>query len=232
MASESIEDYIKAIFQLGRGTTRVQTSSVAQRLDVRPASVSNMMRRLANLGLVEYEPYRGATLTSEGEGLARRMVRRHRLLERFLSEVLDYPWDEVHDEAERLEHAVSSRFVEAVDRLLERPGTDPHGAPIPSRDGTMVERTYPSLAELQAGERAVVRRVRDSDASLLRHLAEIGIRPDVELDIVAHLDHEGPIAVRIHEDVFHLGQTTASGVFVERIPPNSTSREHPVPEDI
>lgn len=217
MATQSIEDYIKAIFQLGKDGAAVQTSAIAERLDVRPASVSNMMRRLAKLGLIDYAPYRGALLTEEGEALARRMVRRHRLLERFLSEVLDYPWEEVHEEAERLEHAVSPRFVEAIDHLLERPSTDPHGAPIPNRDGTMVETTYPSLAELQPGERAIVRRVRDSDASLLRYFREVGIRPDVILDVVARGAHEGPITVRVDDNVLHLGHVAAAGVFVERL---------------
>lgn len=216
--SQSIEDYIKAIFQLGgKDGKAVQTSSIAERLEVRPASVSNMMRRLAKLGLIDYAPYRGAQLTEDGEVLARGMVRRHRLLERFLTEVLDYTWEEVHDEAERLEHAVSPRFVEAVDHLLERPSTDPHGAPIPDRDGTMIETSYPSLAEIQPGERAIVRRVRDSDANLLRYFREVGIRPDVIVEVVARGTHDGPVSVRVNEDVLHLGEPAAAGIFVERL---------------
>ena len=190
VATESIEDYIKAIFQIGEHGGSVQTSALAERLDVRPASVSNMLRRLATLGLIEYEPYHGAQLTPEGETLARRMVRRHRLIERFLVEFLDYPWEEVHSEAERLEHAVSPRFVEALDALLERPQTDPHGAPIPARDGTMSQATYPTLTELDAGDRAIVRRVKDSDTELLRYLREVGIRPDVEIEVVSRATHD------------------------------------------
>lgn len=221
MATQSIEDYIKAIFHLARDDKAVQTSAIAERLEVRPASVSNMMRRLAKLGLIDYEPYRGAILTGEGQRLARRMVRRHRLIERFLTEILGYSWEEVHDEAERLEHAVSTRFVESIDHLLERPRTDPHGAPIPQQDGTMIETTSLTLAELVAGERAVVRRVRDSDAGLLRHFREIGIQPDVTVDVLAHGPHEGTLTVRIAGNVYHLGHAAAAGVFVERVPETS-----------
>lgn len=214
LASQSIEDYIKAIFQIGKGEP-VQTSSLAERLDVRPASVSNMMRRLASLGFVEYAPYRGARLTAEGQQLARRMVRRHRLIERFLTEVLDFPWDEVHAEAERLEHAVSPRFVEAIDRLLERPLTDPHGAPIPQPDGSMQEAAYPSLAEIPGPTTVTVRRVRDSDAELLRHFAEIGVRPGAIVEVLPRSPADESIRLRIGDRAHQLGAAAAAGVYVE-----------------
>lgn len=216
MSSESIEDYIKAIFQLGGETELVQTSAIADRLDVRPASVSNMMRRLAALGMAEHEPYRGTRLTAEGQALARRMIRRHRLIERFLVEFLEYPWDEVHDEAERLEHAVSPRFVEQLDQLLERPATDPHGAPIPASDGTMDESAYPTLAELEAGDTVSVRRVRDSDGELLRHFARLGIRPDTRIEVVEPGDGESPLTLRVAGEIRHLEHVAAQGVFVEK----------------
>lgn len=225
MATQSIEDYIKAIFQLGENGKAVQTSAIADRLEVRPASVSNMMRRLAKLGLIDYAPYRGALLTEEGEILARRMVRRHRLIERFLTEVLDYPWEEVHDEAERLEHAVSARFVEAIDNLLERPATDPHGAPIPGRDGTMLEQSFPALSELRSGERAVVRRVRDSDANLLRYLREVGIQPDVQLEILGRSAADDSFRIRIANREVALQPTVASAVFVERTAPETHAHD-------
>ena len=217
MSSESIEDYIKAIFELGSGTAPVQTSAIAERLEVRPASVSNMMRRLATLALVEHEPYRGVILTADGERLARRMIRRHRLIERFLSEYLEYPWDEVHAEAERLEHAVSQRFVAALDRLLQSPGTDPHGAPIPASDGSMDEPEYPTLSELEIGETAIVRRVIDGDADLLRYLGELGVRPDVKLEIVDRGSQDHPVTVRVGSRICHLSLAAAGGVFVERV---------------
>ena len=176
-----------------------------------------MLRRLASLGLIDYEPYRGASLSETGESMARGMVRRHRLIERFLTQLLDYPWEEVHAEAERLEHAVSPRFVEALDRLLERPRTDPHGAPIPARDGTMDELAYPSLVEVGAGEQATVRRVRDSDPELLRYLREIGIKPGVTVEIVDTSATADGVGVRLQESLFHLGRSAAAGVYVELV---------------
>ena len=216
MSSESIEDYIKAIFQLGENVELVQTSAIAERLDVRPASVSNMMRRLATLGFLVHEPYRGVKLTAEGELLARRMVRGHRLIERFLVEVLDYPWDEVHEEAERLEHAVSSRFVSRLDRLLENPSTDPHGAPIPASDGTMDESAHPQLAELGAGETALVRRVSDSCGDLLRRFGQLGIRPGVRIEVLENTDDEGTMQLLVGGEFRRLDRAAAGGVFVER----------------
>ncbi len=216
MSSESIEDYIKAIFQLGKNGELVQTSAIADRLDVRPASVSNMMRRLATLGFLIHEPYRGVQLTKEGELLARRMVRRHRLIERFLVEILGYPWDEVHEEAERLEHAVSPRFVHRLDRLLENPSTDPHGAPIPASDGTMDESAHPALVELRAGVTATVRRVRDSDGDLLRRFGRLGIRPGVRVEILETTDDQETMTLRVGGEIRRLERAAASGVFVER----------------
>jgi DtxR family Mn-dependent transcriptional regulator len=216
MSSESIEDYIKAIFQLGKNGDLVQTSAIADRLEVRPASVSNMMRRLATLGFLVHEPYHGVKLTKEGELLARRMVRRHRLIERFLVEVLDYPWDKVHEEAERLEHAVSSRFMDRLDKLLENPSTDPHGAPIPASDGTMDESAHPALVELRAGDTACVRRVRDGDGDLLRQFGQLGIRPDALIEVLEANDEEGTMVLRVGGKLRRLDHAAASGVFVEK----------------
>lgn len=216
MSSESIEDYIKAIFQLGKNGDLVQTSAIADRLEVRPASVSNMMRRLATLGFLVHAPYRGVKLTKEGELLARRMVRRHRLIERFLVEVLDYPWDEVHEEAERLEHAVSPGFMKRLDKLLENPSTDPHGAPIPASDGTMDESAHPALVELRAGDTACVRRVRDGDGDLLRQFGQLGIRPDALIEVLEANDEEGTMVLRVSGKLRRLDHAAASGVFVEK----------------
>lgn len=217
VASQSIEDYIKAIFQLGEGRAPVSTSALAERLEVRPASVSSMLRRLERLGLVRHEPYHGVQLTDEGEDLGRRMIRRHRLIERFLTEFLDYPWDAVHDEAERLEHAVSPRFVEAIDRLLEGPATDPHGDPIPARDGTMDLRRFPALTELQPGTRARVRSVRDIDSAMLRHYSSVGLEPGAAVEVVA-VEDDGKVRVRVEEgDECTITPDAASGVFMEKL---------------
>ena len=218
MTTQSIEDYIKAIFLLGSEQATVQTSALANRLDVRPASVSNMLRRLAREGLIDYEPYRGAMLTEAGQKLARRMVRRHRLIERFLTEVLNYELDEVHEEAERLEHAVSPHFVEALDTLLENPRTDPHGDPIPARDGAMNTELYPSLDEIGAGTSIIVRRLSDRDSALLRYYSELGLHPGTEAQVVDVAPHGGPLTVKVNGHRHHLSRQTAAGIFVEVVP--------------
>ena len=218
MATQSIEDYIKAIFLLVDPGRVVQTSALAERLAVRPASVSNMLRRLEQKGLVEYEPYRGAALTAAGETLARRMVRRHRLIERFLTELLGYALEDVHEEAERLEHVVSPRFIEAIDHLLERPATDPHGDPIPSQDGAMAVSNHPSLLDLSDGTSAVVRRVSDADAKLLRYYRQIGLQPRAAIQLVEVAPVGEPITVRVADKIHHLGRRAAAGVFVEVVP--------------
>ena len=216
--SQSVEDYIKAIFMLAEEHEPVQTSALAERLAVRPASVSNMLRRLQRDGLIRYELYRGATLTRSGDRLARLMVRRHRLIERFLTEILDYPWEAVHDEAERLEHAVSPHFIEAIDRLLERPSTDPHGDPIPGHDGAMVVEHLPTLDQRSTGDRSMVRRVSDDDADMLREYRRLGLRPRATVEVVDTEPRGGPLTIRVAGAVHRLTREAASGVFVEVLP--------------
>jgi DtxR family transcriptional regulator, Mn-dependent transcriptional regulator len=137
-----VEDYLKTIYQIGRGTVSVATNDIAQKLDLAPASVSGMVRRLADQGLLSYERYRGVTLTESGRRAALRTIRRHRVIEAYLSGALDYPWDRVHDEAERLEHAASDELVNRMAAAIGEPVVDPHGAPIPSREGLMDETEY------------------------------------------------------------------------------------------
>src|SRR3982751_3565127 len=175
--SGPVEDYLKAIYDLERGAQAATTNEIALRLDISPASVSGMVRRLAEQGLITHEPYRGARLTADGRRAALRTLRRHRLLECYLTEVLGYPWDRVHDEAEQLEHAASEELIERMADALGDPVQDPHGAPIPSREGVVEEAALCSLAEAPAGERFRVRQVMDDDAERLRYLAELGIPP-------------------------------------------------------
>src|SRR3954471_8014059 len=186
-----VEDYLKAIYDLERVGEPAATNDIAVRLAISPASVSGMVRRLADQGLITHEPYRGVRLTGEGRTAALRTLRRHRILECYLTEVLGYPWDRVHDEAERLEHAASEELIERMAAALGNPLHDPHGAPIPTRDGAIERTELRPLAAVGAGERVQVRMVSDDDAGRLRYLAELGIRPGAVLRILDKAPFEG-----------------------------------------
>jgi DtxR family Mn-dependent transcriptional regulator len=210
-----VEDYLKTIYEIGRGTVAVATNDIAQRLDIAPASVSGMVRRLAEQGLLGYERYRGVTLTEAGRRAALRTIRRHRVIEAYLSQALHYQWDRVHDEAERLEHAASDELVDRMAEAIGEPVVDPHGAPIPSREGLMDETVYLSLAELGAGYGARVVRVSDDDPEMLRYLAELAIIPGTELVVVSRAPYEGPISLSISGHLLAIGPALASQVMVE-----------------
>jgi DtxR family transcriptional regulator, Mn-dependent transcriptional regulator len=214
-----VEDYLKAIYDLERDGGAASTSDIAHRLDIAPASVTGMIRRLAEQRLLEYEPYRGVRLTETGQRVALRTIRRHRVIETFLVRVLGYPWDEVHEEAERLEHAASDALIERMVAALDEPTVDPHGAPIPTRDGTLHEPRYRSIADLSAGERTRVVRVHDDDPARLRYLGELGLVPGAVIAVLARGPFDGPITLRIGsgpratEQV--IGPALARGVLIE-----------------
>ena len=218
--SGPVEDYLKAIYDLERGEPAT-TNDIALRLDISPASVSGMMRRLADQGLITHEPYRGVRLTEDGRRAALRTLRRHRILECYLTEVLGYPWDRVHDEAEQLEHAASEELIERMATALGDPLHDPHGAPIPTREGVVEEAALRSLFEVNAGERMRVRQVMDDDAERLRYLAELGIRPGAIVRILDRAPFDGPITLWVDQAgggaTRAIGPTLAMQVFVEAL---------------
>ena len=217
--SGPVEDYLKTIYDLERGEQAATTNEIALRLDISPASVSGMVRRLADQGLITHEPYRGVRLTEDGRRAALRTLRRHRILECYLTEVLGYPWDRVHDEAEQLEHAASEELIERMATALGDPSHDPHGAPIPSREGEVDETALRSLADTPVGERVRVRQVMDKDAERLRYLAELGIRPGAMLRIHERAPFEGPITLAVGPSgggvTRVIGPQLAEQVFVE-----------------
>ncbi|HET7042875.1 MAG TPA: metal-dependent transcriptional regulator [Gemmatimonadales bacterium] len=194
--STSVEDYLKTIYHLTEGGEVASTNAIAQRLRLAAPSVTGMVKRLAEQGLVRHEPYRGAELTTSGRRAALRTVRRHRILEAYLVAFLGYDWAHVHDEAERLEHAVSDELVERMAHALGNPGVDPHGDPIPAPDGTIAEVVYTPLTDLREGP-ATIRRVQVEDAELLRYLASVGLVPGADLVVVAHAPFAGPVTVQI-----------------------------------
>ena len=216
-----VEDYLKAVYDLERTGGAAATSEIAHRLGVAPASVSGMVRRLAEQGLLTYERYRGVRLTPDGRRAALRTLRRHRILECYLTEVLGYPWDRVHDEAERLEHAASEELIERMADALGDPSHDPHGAPIPSREGVVEPFASRSLGDAVPGERVRVRQVMDDDAERLRYLAELGIRPGSVIRILDRAPFDGPITLWVGEAgggvTRAVGPVLAAQVFVESL---------------
>jgi DtxR family Mn-dependent transcriptional regulator len=202
--SGPVEDYLKAIYDLELVGAPASTNDIADRLAISPASVSGMVRRLADQGLITHEPYRGVRLTHDGRRAALRTLRRHRILECYLTEVLGYPWDVVHAEAERLEHAASEELIERMAAALGHPDQDPHGAPIPTPDGRVEESMLRTLSDAAAGERVRVRRVQDENAERLRYLAELGIRPGAVVRILDKAPFDGPITLWV-DDVAGVG---------------------------
>jgi DtxR family transcriptional regulator, Mn-dependent transcriptional regulator len=209
-----VEDYLKAIYDLERSSEPAETNAIARRLHIAPASVSGMMRRLAEQGLITHERYRGARLTTAGRKAALKTLRRHRVIEAYLTSALGYSWDRVHDEAERLEHAASDELIDRMAAAIGEPETDPHGAPIPTREGTLHERSLVPLSSLSPGSSARVERVSDENADRLRYLAELGIVPGATVRIIAREPFEGPIALRVGETARTIGTELASQILV------------------
>jgi DtxR family transcriptional regulator, Mn-dependent transcriptional regulator len=198
--SEAIDDYLKAIFKLsGREERQVSSTEIAGSLAITGASVTNMLQKLAALEppLVVYEKHRGVQLSKAGKKRALEIIRHHRLLETFLHQVLGYPWDEVHQEAERLEHFISERFEERIAAKLGHPEFDPHGHAIPALDGSLPSQEPQSLSQLRPGQSARVSSVSDKDPEMLRYLASQGIRPGVRLTLSEQLPFKGAFQVRI-----------------------------------
>ncbi len=193
----SVEDYLKTIYEIEEHSGAAATTDIATRLAVAPASVSGMVRRLAGQGLLEHERYRGVRLTDEGRRVALSTMRRHRIIELFLTEQLGYPWDLVHDEAERLEHAASDELVDRMAAVLGEPTVDPHGAPIPTREGTIDEGDDIPLTDLRPGEMGQITRVSDSDSELLRYLSELGLTLGAMVTILEVAPFIGPITIGI-----------------------------------
>ncbi|HEY0996876.1 MAG TPA: metal-dependent transcriptional regulator [Gemmatimonadaceae bacterium] len=213
--SAPVEDYLKAIYELEMAGGPAGTNELAKRLAIAPASVSGMVRRLAEQGLITHERYRGVRLTEEGRLAALRTIRRHRVIESYLTEALGYPWDLVHDEAERLEHAASDELVDRMAAAIGEPAHDPHGAPIPTREGTVDERRLASLADLDAGDEATVLRVGDKDGERLRYLAELGVTPGTRVRVVARAPFEGPITLALPQGERAVGPALARQILVE-----------------
>ena len=214
MTSAAVEDYCKAIYRLQSQDERVTTSALAEALHVSNASATNMVKKLATRKLVRHTPYQGVALTKSGEKLALEVIRHHRLIELFLQEALDVPWDRVHAEAERMEHVLSEDLEDRIAEKLGNPVQDPHGDPIPSKTGTVDQTPLARLVDLPVGQAAIVRRVGAQAPEHLRYLGGLGLRPNASVSILGQEPFGGPLRVRVGFSEHVLDETFARQIWV------------------
>ncbi len=217
MASLTVENYVKAIFQVvvGSGGRPAATGQLATCLGVSPGTVTSMLKTLSESNLVTYMPYEGVRLTPSGEALALRIVRRHRLIELFLVRTLNLTWDEVHEEAENMEHAVSDRLVDRIDEHLGFPKFDPHGDPIPAADGTLAAPLGRSLAECEPGQQFQLVRVVDQSPEFLRYLSSAGLPLGAAGSVVANRAEGGVVTINVAGRETSLGREAAGKILVD-----------------
>ena len=221
MPSESIENYLKTIYELEEQNTAVTTSAIAEKLNVSPASVTGMLKRLSQKEplLIQYESHQQTSLTPLGLKTALRIIRQHRLLELFLHKVLGIPWDKLHSDAEKLEHYISDYLEDKIDHYLGHPQFDPHGAPIPEKDGTLPDTKYVRLSSLSTGQHAIVKRVMKDDPDLLNYLTAIGLFINVTVHIIEIISFDNTLIIKTGTDPnispIHLTQQVADQIFVQ-----------------
>jgi len=217
MASEQIENYLKNIYKLSSNEGKVTTSSLSEKLQISPASVSQMIKKLAEEGTLTHTPYKGVELTEEGKLLALRIIRKHRLWEMFLVEVLHFGWDEIDNEAERFEHIMSDKMEEKIDHVLGHPSIDPHGDPIPTKDGEIhCSMSFP-LNESKEGSMVRVLRVSDSNSEMLQYISSIGISLNKEIQIKQKMNFDNSLLIKINDKEINISSTIASSIFVENV---------------
>ncbi|WP_029407747.1 metal-dependent transcriptional regulator [Thiomicrorhabdus sp. Milos-T2] len=220
MASKALEDYLKIIYKLEDNSSEkgVQTSVIAERLSISQASVSNMLKKLAERDFISYEPYYGVSLTSSGRKIALNMVRKHRILELYLVERLNYSWDEVDEEAEVLEHAISDKLANRMWDDLEQPTHDPHGSPIPSIEGELIKQDLVPLVEVPIEQKSQVVRIKNRSPEELRYLANIGLTTGVSLKIKNMAPLNGPLLVEIEDENLHaIDYRLAMALYVSKV---------------
>ena len=215
MANINTEDYIKAVYKLERASQRVTTSALAAELRLADASITDMVKKLSDKGLLNYTPYQGVGLTSKGRTMALQIVRRHRLWEMFLVKFLGFSWDQVHDEAERLEHVTSDELERRLDVALGFPSADPHGDPIPGTDGHFHHTSYTALNDCAIGDVVRVLRVSDEDSGILQHASKLGLRLNKKLTVRNKMSFDGSIVVRLGSKEHFLSKEVAGSIFVE-----------------
>jgi DtxR family Mn-dependent transcriptional regulator len=213
--SEAVQDYLKTIYTLQAAQGTVSTSTLAAAMGVSAPSATGMVKKLSALKLARHARYQGVVLTRAGERVALEVIRHHRLLELYLAQALGYPWDKVHEEACRLEHAISEEFEEKIFEALGRPTLDPHGHPIPTREGAMEQSKHERLSDLEPGTTGVIRQVSDGDAEMLRYLGRRGLTPETSVEVLDKAPFDGPLTVRTGATAHVMGQRLASSIRVE-----------------
>ena len=216
MSTAAEQDYLKAIYKLQEIDSRVSTKDLADHLEISAASVTGMLKRLADKGLVRHTRYRGAVLTSRGERVALDVLRRHRLIELFLAEIIGLPWELVHDEAEKLEHVMSDNVIERIDRILHHPVVDPHGAPIPDANGTVAKIPMLPLADVKKGRTATLACITDQDPAFLQYLGRNKLYPGSRVTIISAEPFDGPITLQVDSQKVTIGRETAGKIFVSK----------------
>jgi len=221
--STAIENYLKTIYLLQQQGEQVSTNVLAEQLNVKPASVSGMLKKLAELQLVEHTPYYGASVSPTGEKIALEVLRHHRLIELYLVEALGYTWDEVHPEAEELEHVISEKLEARIAAWLGNPTHDPHGDPIPSPEGEVPHEASQPLDALDVGQRARIAQVRMQDADRLRYLASLGLVPGASVELQSRAPFEGPLVIRVGTESHILDTRLAKTIVVKDVQSDAES---------
>lgn len=214
MYTEAVENYLKAVYYLQLEDSEVTTSRLSVRLKVKPASVTGMMKKMTELGLLDYKPYQHCVLTPKGKREALKVLRRHRIIELFLVEIMGLPWEKVHREAEKWEHVVSDEIIERMDQLLGYPTSDPHGSPIPSSKGTVKQPVHKPLTSLTDNKTGTVAQVDDEDESFLIYLNEQGIKPGVKITLLDKDENAGLITLMIKKKKIIIGENAAEKIYV------------------
>ena len=216
MTTVSVENYLKAIYLLSQQEIPVKTKSIADAISVSLPSVTSMIQSLSSDEMVDYTPYKGVTLSEKGKRAALNVIRKHRLVEMFLVETLGYTWDEVHNEAEQLEHSVSNELARRIDDFLGNPGFDPHGDPIPTATGEVPKRDLIPLCDVLPSSTVRIARVTDQDPDVLRHLSTLGLVPDVDVEVIEKRQFDGEMTVRNTTGDHSVSQSLASRLLVTR----------------
>lgn len=214
MLSQSTEDYLKVIYEIQQENEKVTTNSLSKKLNIAPASVTGMMKKLSSRKLITYKKYQGVSLTPAGKKIALEVIRHHRLIELYLKEALGVTWDKVHEEAEKLEHVISEDIENRMDEFLGHPTSDPHGSLIPGKNGELIKRECTRLIDVKPGCTAVIAEVSDHDPSMLRYLGKLGFYPGTGIRIDSIEPFEGPIKIKIKNKAEFIGVEVAKHISV------------------